>query len=235
MTDLNSLQFYATPEHTCSYLPDRQARTLFVDPKQHVDGLTYSVLSDLGFRRSGPHIYRPHCKGCDACISVRIPVQRFQFSRNQKRILNRNRDLSLILEPPRLTASCYQLYKRYIESRHDDGDMYPPSREQFISFLIKSDQQTAFYKFYQQGKLVMVSVVDRLDQGLSAIYTFYDPDLDKRSLGTYSILRLIQFSQQEEVRYLYLGYWIEACRKMSYKVRYRPLQLLRDGQWLELI
>ncbi len=234
MTELRELQFYATPEHPCSYLANRQAKTLFVDPKAELDRGGYSVLSDLGFRRSGPHVYRPHCNGCTACISARLPVDQFQLSRSQKRVLRHNHDLSLRITAPTMSDELYDLYQRYISARHADGDMYPPSVEQFESFLVRSEQETYFYQFRSESELLAVAVVDQLDQGLSAIYTFFDPQVRHRSLGRYAILKQIQAAQQQQLEFLYLGYWIKGCQKMDYKIEYRPIQLLLDGQWMQL-
>ncbi|MBP0049167.1 arginyltransferase [Marinobacterium sp. AK62] len=232
MSSLRTLKFYATPVHDCSYLPDMQARTLFVDPRANVSKHLYSQLSDLGFRRSGSHIYRPHCEHCQACISVRIPVDAFKPSKTQKRIENRNRDLLVRSVPCQLTAEYYALYERYICQRHKDGDMYPPTPEQFVNFLIEGSQDSCFYEFRApDGQLVAISVCDRLEQGLSALYTFFDPDLDRRSLGVNAVLWLIREAQHANLPYLYLGYWVRNCRKMNYKTAYRPLEMLLDGEW----
>jgi len=232
MTSLRELRFYATPEHACSYLPDRQARTLFLDPYAQVDRHLYSQLSELGFRRSGGHIYRPHCETCQACISVRIPVAEFQPSKTQRRIENRNRDLIVRAQPCQLTQEYYQLYERYINQRHADGDMYPPSREQFCNFLVEGGTDSCFYEFREpSGKLLAVAVTDLLDQGMSALYTFYDPESARRSLGVYAIIWQIRQTRRIGKDWLYLGYWVEGCRKMNYKTRYRPLEMLIEGQW----
>lgn len=233
-TDLHSLQFYATPEHGCSYLDNRLARTVFVDPKAQIDLSAYSTLSDLGFRRSGEHIYRPDCSTCSACISVRIPVDLFRLSKSQRRILNRNKDLTISFPYPEDTDEYYQLYEHYIEARHEDGDMYPPSREQFRAFLIQGQQDSRFMEFRLDGQLIAVCVVDHLLQGLSAIYTFFDPDFADRSPGKLAILSLIGRARELQLPYLYLGYWVRGCRKMDYKIAYRPIELLIDGHWAQL-
>ncbi|OMH32724.1 arginyltransferase [Motiliproteus sp. MSK22-1] len=234
MTDLRELQFYATPEHPCSYLSDRQAKTLFADPKAELNRTDYSALSDLGFRRSGPHVYRPHCGGCSACISARIPVDCFKLSKSQKRVFRNNQDLTVRPTAPVYSDELYDLYERYINHRHFDGDMYPPSPEQFRSFLVDSKQDTFFYQFKSADRLLAVAVVDRLDQGLSAIYTFFDPDESHRSLGKFSILKQIEAVRDQNLPYLYLGYWIKGCQKMNYKIDYRPIQLLLDGHWTQI-
>ncbi len=235
MTNLHELQFYATPEHVCSYLPDRQARTLFVDPKAQLIAQDYAALSELGFRRSGEHVYRPHCTNCSACISVRIPVDRFRFTRNQKRVLKINSDLTCQPEKATFTQEHYELYERYICARHPDGDMYPPSEEQYRSFLTSSRFDTRFYAYRHQHQLVAVSVIDPLPNGLSAIYTFFDPDLPRRSLGRYAILQAILHTRSEGGEHLYLGYWVRGCQKMDYKILYTPIQILHKGRWIDAI
>ncbi|MEH6470816.1 MAG: arginyltransferase [Halopseudomonas sp.] len=234
MTDLHQLQFYATPEHSCSYLENRQAKTIFVDPNAELDKNHYSTLSDLGFRRSGNHIYRPHCQHCNACVSARIPVDLFRPSKSQKRVLSLNNDIQLQSFDPTYTDEYYALYERYIRVRHADGDMYPASKEQFQAFLVDTQYSTRFVEFRAGKTLIAVAVVDFLEHGISAIYTFFDPDEQHRSPGKLAILKLIQLAHCEGLPYLYLGYWIKNCQKMAYKVNYRPIQLLIAGHWVHL-
>ena len=195
---------------------------------------TYSQLADAGFRRSGPHIYRPNCGDCNACISVRVPVAEFKPNRNQRKIINRNSDLEAVEIDNIHSDECYQLYHRYICARHRDGDMYPPTPEQYESFLSNELGNTRYFGLLQDGKLVAVAVTDVLENGLSAIYTFFDPDQSKRSLGSYAILWQIKKGIELELPYLYLGYWIKQCQKMSYKSDYRPLQLLVNNRWVSI-
>lgn len=233
MTDLHTLHFYATPEHPCSYLEGKTAKTLFVDPHATITNDTYSELSDLGFRRSGKHIYRPHCEHCRACISVRVPVVLFKPSKSQRRVLNKNKDLTVTQCKPCFTDEYYSLYSRYINARHADGDMYPPTMDQFNSFLIEGNDKSFFYEFRDtDGKLLAVSVIDLLKGGLSAIYTFYDPSENKRSLGKLCILWQLEFCKRHGLNYLYLGYWVKSCRKMNYKIDYHPFELLIEGDWV---
>ncbi|GGO76911.1 putative arginyl-tRNA--protein transferase [Marinobacterium nitratireducens] len=234
MTTLRQLHFYSTPEHECSYISGRMARTLFVDPQAVITTDAYSQLSDLGFRRSGRHIYRPHCEDCQACVSVRIPVEEFSPSKSQRRVLNRNRDLVVERVEPVLTDEHYDLYARYIHSRHSDGDMFPPTVEQFKAFLVDGHDCSFFYEIRDNDRLLSVAVTDELRRGLSAIYTFFDPDQPKRSLGAFSILTQIEQTRLQGLPYLYLGYWVKQCQKMNYKIAYRPLQLLLDGHWVSL-
>lgn len=230
-SSLRDLKVYTTYPHSCSYLEEQEATTLFVDPRQEIDQGLYSNLSVLGFRRSGNHLYRPHCSSCDACIPARIPVKRFKPNRNQKRALKRNTDLEVEVTSDIRDHSAFGLYQRYIEQRHADGDMYPPDREQYQSFLDNAWECTRYYRFYHGGQLTAISVVDELLDGLSAIYTFFDPELVDRSLGRYAILWQIERTRELGLDYLYLGYWIKNCRKMSYKSEYRPLELYLNGRW----
>ncbi len=233
MTNLKTLHFYATPEHECSYLKGFEAKTLFVDPQEIITTDAYSQLSDLGFRRSGKHIYRPYCSHCQACISVRVNAREFVPSKSQKRIFSKNKDLQVTAVPPQFTDEYYALYEKYINVRHSDGDMYPPTPEQFSAFLIEGGQKGCFYEFRDpDNRLVGLAVTDYLVQGLSAIYTFFDPDEEKRSLGSYAILWQIREVQRLDQDYLYLGYWIRECQKMAYKVAYNPLEMLLHGQWI---
>jgi arginyl-tRNA--protein-N-Asp/Glu arginylyltransferase len=232
---MRDLKVYTTYPHSCSYLEDQEATTLFVDPRQTVDQKLYSNLSLLGFRRSGNHLYRPHCTHCEACIPSRIPVAQFEPSRGQSRTRKRNRDLSVHQTDDIRDDAAFDLYRRYIELRHADGDMYPPDREQYESFLNDAWNCTRYYRFHDGDNLVAVAVVDELVDGLSAIYTFFEPTADKRSLGAYAILWQIEQARAMGLDYLYLGYWIRDCQKMAYKSDYRPLELYVNSRWKTLL
>lgn len=231
MSNLRTLVFFATPAHDCSYLPDRQATTMFVDPRANVDKRLYSQLTALGFRRSGSHYYRPHCENCNACIPVRLRVEEFRPDRNQRRVLKKNADLECRMVRASFTERYYELYARYIEERHADGDMYPPSREQFTSFLVEGATDSWFLEILDQGQLVGLAAIDKLNEGLSAIYTVFDPAYEHRSLGTFAVLWQVEEARRLYLPYLYLGYWIADCDKMNYKTRFRPIEALRDGHW----
>jgi arginyl-tRNA--protein-N-Asp/Glu arginylyltransferase len=234
MTVLSDLQVFITHPHSCSYIEEQQATTLFVDPDAQIDVLAYEELTELGFRRSGNHIYRPHCESCKACIAARVPVDLFKRKRSQQKIWNRNQDLQVVEVQDIDTNSHYELYERYITQRHRDGDMYPPNREQYSSFLCEGIGRHRFYCFYKEQKLLAVAVTDTLGAALSAIYTFFDPDQQQRSLGVYGILWQIEQARTLHLKHLYLGYWIKDCQKMSYKTQYRPLELYINRQWLSL-
>jgi len=234
MTSLARLKFYATQPHACSYLPDEQATTLFLDPSQPMDAQVYAELSEMGFRRSGDHLYRPHCQRCSACIPARLPVNAPDLSRQQKRILKRNADLQVRCVRPAFSEELYTLYAAYIEKRHADGDMYPPSREQFNTFLVRDLPFCRFYEFRLGERLLAVAVTDVLPNGLSAVYTFYDPEEERRSLGRYAILWQLGEAARLGLKAVYLGYWIKNCRKMNYKTEYRPIELLVNQRWVTL-
>lgn len=231
MSSLRTLVFFATPAHACSYLPDREATTMFVDPRAEVDKRLYSQLTALGFRRSGSHYYRPHCDHCNACIPVRLDCREFRPDRNQRRVWNRNRDLIFRLVPAVFTERYYDLYARYISERHADGDMFPPSREQFSSFLVEGATETWFLEMNLGDQLLGLAVIDGLNDGLSAIYTMFDPEQEHRSLGTLAVLWQIDEARRRDLDWVYLGYWISQCRKMNYKTRFRPLEAFQDGHW----
>lgn len=234
MTELARLKFYATQPHACSYLPNEQATTLFLDPSQPMNGQIYAELSELGFRRSGDHLYRPHCQLCKACVPARIPVARFRPSRKQNRVLKRNLDIKVSRCDPGFTEERYQLYARYISERHADGDMFPPSRGQFSTFLVSNLPYAFFYEMRVDDRLIGIAVTDVLPNGMSAVYTFYDPSEEKRSLGVFGILWQIAESRRLGLDAVYLGYWIKGCRKMSYKTEYRPIELFVNQRWVAL-
>lgn len=207
-----------------------------MSPDQPLDESTYMQLTDMGFRRSGEHIYRPWCEGCGECKSVRVPVAGFNVSKSQKRVLTRNKDLQVSFELPSCADEIYNLYANYIIQRHSDGDMYPPSLEQFENFLCQAPptSQTRFVCFRLEQKLLAVAVVDLLPKGVSAIYTFFDPAYEIRSLGRLAVLWQIRWAQSQAMDFVYLGYWIKDCQKMAYKAEYQPLQVFEDLIWQTL-
>jgi len=234
MTDLSTLKLFATQPHPCSYLEGEEATTVFVDPEAKIDRGLYSQLSLLGFRRSGAHLYRPQCSSCQACMSCRIPVAIFKPNRSQRRCWQKNQDITIGVAERIDTLEHYSLYSRYIESRHQDGDMFPPSEEQYKAFLTSEWGSTQYLEFRLYGELVGVSVCDQLDDGLSAVYTFYAPEHHERSLGKFAILAQIHKAHTLGLGYVYLGYWIKQCEKMNYKIQYRPLELLINRRWMRL-
>lgn len=234
MTDLSTLKLFATQPHPCSYLDNKEATTLFVDPEAPVDIKLYSQLSELGFRRSGSHLYRPQCAVCQACVSCRIPVNSFHLSRSQRRCWQRNQDVTISSAENINTQEHYNLYADYIAKRHTDGDMYPPSQAQYEAFLTSEWGVTQYLEFRLKGRLIGVAVCDQLEDGLSAVYTFYDAEDRQRSLGVFAILAQIEKAKSMGLMNLYLGYWIKQCDKMRYKTQYRPLELLINRRWMRL-
>lgn len=226
-----SITLFITNPHDCSYLPNQQATTAFVDPAYQITPFLFSRLAEAGFRRSGQHIYRPQCAHCQACIPVRIPVQMFTPNRQQRRCIQHNADLSIQQVASIDNEACYALYEKYINTRHADGDMYPANREQYNNFLGVPWPNSFYLTYYSGQRLIAVSVCDRFDHGYSAVYTFFDPDEHKRSLGVFAILNQIARAQLEGLDYLYLGYWIKDCAKMRYKFDYQPLEMLINGVW----
>jgi len=228
------LQLYLTGDHACSYIDGLKARTLFVDPLARVDGERAQWLQQIGFRRSGQHFYRPACRGCQSCVPVRVPTARFRPNRSQRRNLRRNDDdIRLVVRPAELDPEHYQLYERYLLERHGDGDMADDvSVETYMRFLLAPwGGETRFIEMRLGDALAGVAVTDIFTDGLSAVYTFFDPDLEDRALGTYAILSQIRQARRMRLAYVYLGYWISESRKMRYKESFRPLEAWNGQHW----
>jgi leucyl-tRNA---protein transferase len=230
-----SIPLFVTDEHSCSYLDDQVARTAFVHPAMTLDTEIYSRLIEQGFRRSGNEVYRPHCQSCHACIPVRIPVAEFTPNRRQKRCLKKNQTTSVQVKPARFEHDHYSLYMRYQQHRHADSTMAQSDPDQYIHFLASDWCNTLFAELTVNGQLAGIAVIDLLDNALSAVYTFFDPDYASLSLGTFAILWQIEHAIQLNLDYLYLGYWIKDCRKMRYKDEFQPLHGLFNEQWQQIV
>ncbi|MEK6750359.1 MAG: arginyltransferase [Pseudomonadota bacterium] len=225
------LKFFATPPHSCSYLPNREAVTVFADPRSSMNPSTYSRLIDGGFRRSGEYVYCPDCRDCNACVSARIPVVGFTPNRTQRRTWRNNADINVVVTDARFSREHYALYQRYIHWRHAGGGMDEVDPNKYRSFLESTWCATWLVEFRLNNTLLAVACTDVLDQGLSAVYTFYAPEHAKRGLGVLAVMWQIQEARRLGLLWVYLGYWIEDCEKMNYKTQYQPLEILTPQGW----
>lgn len=229
------LRFYATAPYACSYLANQQARSQVATSTQLINEATYSELIRHGFRRSGLHVYRPHCDQCQACIPVRNCVNEFKPNRSQRRALVQHANLITTIYELHFNEEHFELYHRYQQQRHAHGGMDQDNREQYEQFLLQSNVNTRLIEFRDQDNILrMISIIDILEDGLSSVYTFFDANVVGASFGTFNVLWQIEKTKAMQLPYLYLGYWIADSRKMAYKVNFQPLQGLQHNQWQAL-
>lgn len=229
------LKIFPTGMHPCSYLPGLIARNAVVDPDYEMTPHVYDYLIQNGFRRSGEQVYRPYCHTCEECVTTRIPVADFSRSKSQRRNWKLNSDLSVEINTSGFRKEYLPLYQTYLESRHESQDY-----EGVEKFLLADWCDIHFYEFYSEDEsgnknLIGVAVTDVVKSGLSAVYTFFDPEQgNKRGLGVYAVLWQIDHAQQQQLEFVYPGFWIKDCRKMNYKTRYQPIEGLIKGKWIAL-
>jgi len=234
---LHKLQFYVTTPYKCGYLPNKLAQSLIAAPHHLVDSQVYSGLIEQGFRRSGKFAYRPHCETCNACVPVRLILDQFVPNRSQKRAFKQHADLNVRVLPLDFQQNHFELYSSYQQLRHADENKLSQAdtnneAEQYRQFLCMSNVESLMIEFSDAaGNIKIVSVVDVVRDGVSAVYTFYDATEPKASYGTYSIMWLAEWTKSLDLPFLYLGYWIQDSQKMAYKQQFKPQEKLIDGEW----
>lgn len=231
MATIISLPIWLTKESTCNYLEDRLSQSAVIHPDFGMDTALYAALIANGYRRSGDQVYKPYCTGCQACISTRIPIKDFKPNRKQRRCNQRNQHTQVVIKTSEFNERHFDLYRRYQIARHQNAHDDEISRDDFLHFLSSRWSETWFVEFLIEGRLAAVAVVDQLYNALSAVYTYFDPDFDDYSPGVFAVLWQIEEAKRRNLDYVYLGFWIEDCRKMNYKIQYQPLEGLIADEW----
>ncbi len=226
-----SIPLFVSNQSPCSYLEKTNSQSAFVHPSFQLNTEIYSQLIEQGFRRSGNEIYRPHCPTCNACIATRVEVSQFSPSKNQKRCSKKNSNTEVNIKAATFDQAHYDMYLRYQKYKHQGGSMAESSKDEYIFFLASSWCNTLFVEFKINNTLAAVAVVDLLDNALSAVYTFFEPEFCGYGLGNYAVLWQIQHAIELELKYVYLGFWIADCRKMAYKTQYQPIQGFIANEW----
>ena len=226
------IKLYQGSVNPCSYLDDREAVNIYADPHHPNPKAVYNQLIKRGFRRSGEYVYRPGCVDCSACVPVRIRCHEFALRRTDKRNLAQNDDLGIDYRPAEYFDEHFELYSRYLTARHAAGGMDNPEPEDFKRFLLNPWGEALFVEIRKDEKLVAVAVTDATPEGLSAVYTFFDPEFSQRGLGRFCILKQIELCQSMNIPYLYLGYWVDGCQKMQYKTDFRPQEHFDGQRWV---
>ena len=229
------IKLYQGSVNQCSYLEDRQAINIYADPHHPYPRAVYNQLINRGFRRSGEYVYRPGCNDCTACVPVRIKTEQFKKRRTDRRNLKFNQDLKVDYTPAKYSEEYFDLYKRYLNERHPGGGMDEPEPEDFERFLLNPWGETLFVETSYKDKLLAVAVTDATTYGLSAVYTFFDPDCRERGLGRFCILQQIALCRVMSLPYLYLGYWVDGCQKMQYKTEFLPQEHFDGRRWTSAV
>ncbi|MEE9448273.1 MAG: arginyltransferase [Arenicellales bacterium] len=222
---------YISAPQECPYLPGEISSSLLLDPETKVSDQLFSVAIESGFRRSGMMVYRPHCSECKACRSVKIDVQNMKLSRNQKRTMKRNQDVRIEFTEAMFDVNHFKLYCRYQSWKHPGDSMDHGDKARYEESMVSSPVNTTMVEFYVEDRLVAVSVVDVVARGLSAVYTFFEPEEAKRSLGRFAVLALVERARELDLDFVYLGYWIKDCQKMSYKTEFQRLLSFNGSGW----
>jgi len=230
-----SIPLFLTEQNPCSYLDKTNSQSAFVHPSFSLNTTLYSQLIEQGFRRSGNEVYKPHCPSCSECIPTRVNVEQFMCTRNQRRCLKKNQKTTVIVKPAQFEQSHYDLYLRYQKHKHTGGSMVDSSKSDYTNFLTSSWCNTLFVEFLINDELAAVATVDLLDNALSAVYTIFEPKFNQYSLGNYAVLWQIQHAKELGLEFVYLGFWIKDCRKMSYKTQYQPIQGFINNEWQNIL
>jgi leucyl-tRNA---protein transferase len=229
-----SRSFYATQPAPCPYLAGRIEQRIVTPFFAGDDAGFFDSLNQAGFRRSHGFLYRPACPGCQACVPVRVPVTRFAWTRRFRKVWKRNRDIRVERRPAKATDEQYALFKRYLDARHDDGGMARMTREDYRELVENAPVDTFVAEFRLGDELIAAALSDELLSGLSGVYKFFAPELERRSLGSFVILWYIEEAVRLGLPFVYLGYWIERSRKMRYKAMFQPMEQLGPNGWCPL-
>ncbi len=229
-------QFYVTAAGECPYLPGREERKVFTELTGFDANALNEALGRVGFRRSQAVAYRPACENCSACISVRVLTKDFLPSKSMKKVLKRNQDLYYAMQPAKVTQEQFELLRRYLGSRHGEGSMVDMTFEEYQEMVESSTVNTYLveYRKFIDNALYAVALTDHMSDGLSMVYSFFNPEVETRGLGNYLILKHIQYCQENNFPYVYLGYWVQESQKMAYKSRFSPMEMLGPSGWSAL-
>ncbi len=231
------LRFFLTAPSPCPYLPGRDERKVFAHLPLSEGATVNDSLTQVGFRRSQNIAYRPACDGCDACVSARIPVDGYPLGRSERRVLDRNEDLEGHLVEAEATMEQFELLRRYLTARHASGGMADMTWPDYVAMVEDTAVRTHLIEYRTTsedsgpGDLIACVLVDILHDGLSLVYSFYDPAQTRRSLGSFVILDHLRQAQAAGLAFVYLGYWVSGSVKMAYKARFNPLEVLKPGGW----